>query len=94
MSIEAMYPSRNQSRAQNPLFSRELRRKRLVAMLALTTVGVSLLLLQLVPVKAHADNAVAQVKPATVVAEPVKQAAPAGKVVREIQIYNLRGTLN
>jgi hypothetical protein len=62
-------------------------------MFIVLTAGVSLLVLQLVPFSAHADNA-APAKPVVATVEPAKPAAPAVKSVREIQIYNLRGMLN
>lgn len=88
MSIEAMYPSRKQSRAQNPLFARKLHRQRLALMIVLTCLGLGLVLLQLVPI--HANAASAEVNSAHIAA-PIKPAAPVSKPVRLIQIY---GTTN
>jgi hypothetical protein len=89
MSIEAMYPSRNQSRAQNPLFAREFRRHRLALMLILATVGFGLLLLQLFPMTAHADGRQVQASVPVAVA-PIELHTQDGKPVRQIQIYQLR----
>ncbi len=90
MSIEAMYPSRNQSRTQNPLFAREFRRQRLVLMLILATIGFGLLLLQLFPMTAHADGRpVLATAPAAM--EPIKLQTQDGKPVRQIQIYQIHG---
>jgi hypothetical protein len=86
MSIEAMYPSRNQSRAQNPLFARKFRRQRLGAMLFLSALGLGLLLLQIVPIHANAASAEIKSAPAAIMA-PTKAPAPVNKAVRQIQIY-------
>ncbi len=88
MSIEVMYPSRHQSRAQNPLFARKFRRQRLGFMLAATTFGLGLLLLQFIPITAQAGAVPAEVKSTPVAAsEAIKAPIPASKVVRQIQIY-------
>ncbi len=96
MSIEAMYPSRKQSRAQNPLFARAFRRQRLALMLILATIGFGLLLLQLFPMTAHADARQVQAPVAQVAvpaaAAPIKLQTQDGKPVRQIQIYQLRGS--
>jgi hypothetical protein len=89
MSIEVMYPSRSQSRAQNPLFARRVRRQQLALMLVATAIGLGLLLFQFVPITAHANVAAsAEGKSAPVAAiAPIKAAAPSGKAVRLIPIY-------
>jgi hypothetical protein len=97
MSIEAMYPSRSQSRSQNPLFARAFRRRKLCLMLILASIGIGLLVLQLFPMTAHADvtaQAAAEVPaplkaPAAVAVEPIKTNAASGKPVRMIQIYDV-----
>jgi hypothetical protein len=86
MSIEIMYPSRRQSRSHNPLFARAQRRQKLALMLVMAALGLGLLLLQLVPVTAHADDAAVQAKPATETAAPSKPEAPR-RTVRQIKIY-------
>lgn len=88
MSIEVMYPSRSQSRAQNPLFAREIRRRKLCFMLAFAAISLGLLLLQLVPMTAHADGAAFQSQPAAITS-PVKAEPAAGKTVRQIQLYDI-----
>jgi hypothetical protein len=85
MSIEAMYPSRSQSRSQNPLFARAFRRQRLAFMVILALIGFGLLLLQLFPMTAHADGAAGHAIAAAV--QPVKAETANGKPVRMIQIY-------
>jgi hypothetical protein len=88
MSIEAMYPSRHQSRSRNPLFARKYRRQRVGAMLALCALGLGLLLLQIVPF--HANAASVEVKSAPVAAvAPVKTVNPVSKTIRQIQIYSI-----
>lgn len=91
MSIEIMYPSRTQSRAQNPLFAREFRRQKLCVMLALAAIGLGLLLVQFVPITAHADDAAHPAQPAAATTPiqtvPIQADLPAGKTVRQIQIY-------
>jgi len=90
MSIEAMYPSRCQSRSQNPLFWRTLRRKHVALMLAAISAGMCLTLLQLIPVTAHADaKTAAATQPAIPTASPIAPAAPqTGRTIRQIQIYS------
>ncbi len=90
MSIEAMYPSRRQGHSQNPLFARELRRQRFGLMLILAALGLGLLLLQLLPITAHADNTTMPA-PAAATIERVKAETPAAKLVRQIQIYQMQG---
>ncbi len=89
MSIETMYPSRNQSRAENPLFARKRLRQRLGVMLAGTTLGLGLLLLQFIPITAHADAASSEVKsPLANAMAPFEAHTPASKAIRQIQIYS------
>ncbi len=90
MSIEIMYPSRRQPRSQNPLFARAQRRQKLALMLIMAALGIGLLLLQLVPVKAHADGATLQPQPAGAIAAPSKPAMLT-KAVRQIKIYETGG---
>jgi len=95
VSIEAIYPSRQQSKADNPLFARSLRRRRLAFMALLTVSGIGLLVAQIAPMNARAENPAPQpqavAEPATPKAEPQpfqdQKAAP--KTIRQIQIYNM-----
>jgi hypothetical protein len=89
MSIEVIYPSRRQHRSQNPLFEREQRRRKLILMLIMAVFELGLLLVQLFPVTAHADNAPV---PAQQVVEAAAKEAPVSKPVRQIQIYNTHET--
>ncbi len=86
MSIEALYPSRRfQSHANNPLFARERRLRRLSIMVAVIGALSSLAVLQVMPFDAEAHNAPAEVVSAP--ALPVPLAATPRKAVRIIPLY-------
>jgi len=97
VSVEAIYPSQQQPRAANPLFARSLRRRKLALMGLLSVSGLGLLLLQIVPMTALAENPALppQTTAETVMQQPAPQVqasqAPkaAAKTIRQIQIYNL-----
>jgi hypothetical protein len=82
MAIEALYPSRCQSQRHNPLFARERRRKRIIAIAALGAGLFCFVGLRIPPTPAQASglslHAVAQAVPA----------APKRKV-RIIPLYNI-----
>jgi hypothetical protein len=86
MAIEALYPSRCQSKRHNPLFARERRRKRILGVLALGFGLFCLAGLHIPPGPAQASSPglhrVAQVAPA----------APKRKV-RIIQLYHIPSPL-
>ena len=87
MSIEALYPSRRfQSHANNPLFARERRRRRLCIMVAVIGALSSLAVLQVMPFDAEAHNAPAAVVSAP--ALPASAAATPRKAVRIIPLYS------
>jgi hypothetical protein len=86
MAIEALYPSRRQSQRHNPLFARERRRKKLVALLALGFGLFSFVGLRIPPGPAQASSAGLH---------RIAQAAPAApkRKVRIIQLYNIPSPL-
>ncbi len=73
MSIEALYPSRRQPRAANPLFARQIRRRRRVALAAAISMIGGFAALQLLPAP---EGAVVEGRSAAVPA-PAASAAPA-----------------
>jgi|GEM_PF-5238749 len=89
MSIEVMYPSRRQRRSRNPLLARELRRQKLIFMVVMFTLGLGLLLAQIFPVTARADNSPVAAQP---VVQAIKIGAPARASVRQIPIYANRSS--
>jgi hypothetical protein len=82
MAIEALYPSRCQSQRHNPLFARERRRKRLIALLALGFGLFCFVGLRIPPGPAQASG---------VSLRAVAQAVPAApkRKVRIIPLYNI-----
>jgi hypothetical protein len=83
-----MYPSRRQSKSQNPLFAKTLRRRQLALMLSLILIGICVVVLQLIPVTAHADAKATTIQPAVPAASSITPAAyQTGKIIRQIQIY-------
>jgi hypothetical protein len=89
MAVQTVYPSQQQSKSNNPLFARELRRQRLGFMALLIMLGLGLLALQLLPLAARADNPAALEQPAIHMKAPVMQTAQLSKPVRQIKLYNL-----
>jgi len=92
MSVESIYPSQQQPKSQNPLFARSLRRRRRAFMAILMIVGLGLMLTQIIPMAARADNPAREAIPAAAPASgqtmQEQLQKPARKAVRQILIYN------
>lgn len=85
MAIEALYPSRRQSRRHNPLFRRERRARRLTSALTLV-LGISAVLLpRILPGNAATETSVAKSESRL----PIPAAMAQQRPVRVIPLYHL-----
>jgi len=98
VSVESIYPSQQQPKADNPLFARRLRRRRRAFIAILMMIGLGLMIAQIIPMNARADNplpetpAIALSASASVEANGQAMQAvpqkPARKAARQIPLYN------
>jgi hypothetical protein len=92
MSIEAMYPSRRQSRLRNPLYWNSLRRKIRIGAVLMGLCGIGYAVWHLAPAPAEAHDGTTPTATAVVTATPAQAATPVAeqalrKNVRVIPLF-------